>query len=159
MKSKIRIFTDGACSGNPGPGGWAVVINEEEGQVTRTGFEIDTTNNRMELTAIVNAIELIKKRYEKDEFNFEIYSDSAYVINTINRNSLISWERNGWKTKAGTFVKNVDLWLKFNEVKKQLFNYEIEFIKIKGHDGNMFNELADQLAKEEILEARKLFMR
>lgn len=145
----LRIYTDGACSGNPGPGGWAVVFNKNEECETLCGSEENTTNNRMELLAVIKALEKIKEEKRdnklKNYSSFEIYSDSAYVVNAIVKGWLYAWKLNGWRTSRGEEIKNKDLW---NVLYDLLFE-GIKFIKIKGHSGNTFNELVDKLAREQ----------
>ena len=147
---KIRIFTDGACSGNPGPGGWATKICMSEESIELAGYEIETTNNRMELLAVIKSLEYIREK--KIPNNVDIYSDSAYVVNAINKKWLINWERNGWMTKKGTQVKNIDLWEKF--IRTIGRNTSINFIKIKGHSGHLHNERVDKLAREQSEKAK-----
>lgn len=157
---KIRIFTDGACSENPGPGGWGAVFNTEDKCYTISGNEESTTNNRMELMAVIKAFEkIIKIEYGKKPHahnEYEIYSDSAYVVNTINNHWIEAWRMNGWKTTKHEDVKNKDLWEKFWDLRQELKMKNINFtlIKIKGHAGNTFNELVDKLAKEESMKAK-----
>lgn len=146
---KLRIFTDGACSGNPGPGGWAVLFLHPEGRKVISGCSLETTNNRMELLAVAKALFYGLEDFKYD--NIEIHSDSAYVINALTKNWLTRWQLNGWKTSKGEDVKNYDLW-------KRLLSYMsmaeeagivIKFVKVKGHDGNCFNELVDKEARRE----------
>lgn len=159
----IRIYTDGACSDNPGPGGWAAVFPLTTSIKSIKGNEKQTTNNRMELKAVVKAFEWIKNNHNKkaspikNEIKIELYSDSAYVINSITKNWLEVWKTNGWKTTKGDDVKNRDLWEKFYKVRKSLrkFGYTIEFIKVKGHSGNTFNEMVDEIAKQQSELAKK----
>lgn len=145
---KIRIFTDGACSGNPGPGGWAARILHDTGWAEISDWESDTTNNRMELRAVVEAI-----RHElcKDK-KLDIYSDSAYVVNAVNKGWLRTWHMNGWKTTTGDSVKNVDLWMDLYNLLRQ--NRNVNIIKIKGHNGDANNERVDALAKNARDEAK-----
>lgn len=153
---KVRIFTDGACSSNPGPGGWAIVVNSDCSSKTFKGNELSTTNNRMELTAVLNALEYVKSYSECKDTSFEVVSDSAYVINSITMRWLEAWCRNGWKTTGGDNVKNVDLWKKVKEI-LDIFKrskVDISFTKVKGHSGNTFNEIADGLAFEESMKAK-----
>lgn len=145
---KVRVFTDGACSGNPGPGGWAAIILLDEGSQQISGFELNTTNNRMELKAVVEAIKVVKSIGQS---TVDIYSDSAYVVNAIDQNWIKRWARNGWQTNSQTEVKNKDLWeelLKLIDRKHDRF--KVNVIKVKGHSGNKNNERADVLAKKEI---------
>lgn len=153
----IRIFTDGACSSNPGPGGYAALIATEIETKTVTGFNENTTNNRMELLSVIKALEeILNMIYQEDikviNINLEIISDSAYVVNAINLNWLQKWRNNNFKNTDGKDIKNIDLWKKLMSILDELFFLEvrIKFTKIKGHNGNYFNEMVDQLAKEEI---------
>ncbi len=143
---EIKIYTDGACVGNPGPGGWAAIIINQNQQKELFGGEKLTTNNRMELTAAIKALEYCEDQ-EKKQLSLnqiKIYTDSIYVKEGIT--SWISkWEKNNWKTSDKKNVKNVDLWKKLKELQK---SKQIEWIWIKGHSNNPLNELADKLAKE-----------
>lgn len=153
---KIRIYTDGACSENPGPGGWAAVFNTESKCFTISGNEVETTNNRMELRAVIEAFRKIAKTKSSNEF--EIFCDSAYVVNAINNNWIDVWQRNNWKTTKGDDVKNKDLWEEFSKVKDEVCSKGIcvALVKIKGHAGNTFNEMVDKLAKEESMKAKEM---
>lgn len=150
----VRIYTDGACSGNPGPGGWAVVFNTHNDCQTLSGHEMETTNNRMELKAVVKAYEKVLSGKFRGT-SFELFSDSAYVVNAINSNWLDRWQANGWQTTRGGDIKNRDLWSRFNELRGMLKRkgIRIKVIKIKGHSGNAFNEYVDELAKDEVRRA------
>lgn len=153
---KIRIFTDGACSENPGPGGWAAVFNLANECKIFQGCEANTTNNRMELKAIIESFKRIAEA--KKCSHFELYSDSAYVVNSINNGWIEKWQKNNWRTTKGGDVKNRDLWEELvalqNEVKSK--GITVAIIKIKGHVGNTFNELADRVAKEESVKAKEV---
>lgn len=153
---KIRIFTDGACSDNPGPGGWAAVFNTANHCKAIKGHELSTTNNRMELMAVVKSLEKILKRRARPDVEYELYSDSAYVVNAINNRWVKTWEKNGWKTTKKEDVKNKDLWSQFLLLESAIIStgIKLRIIKIKGHAGNTFNEMVDQLAKEETLKAK-----
>ena len=149
----IIIYTDGACSNNPnGPGGWAATLNYEERYDVISGHSVMTTNNRMELTAVVEALKYVtKKGYNKIIIN----SDSAYVVNSVNKRYIHDWCKNGWKTKQGKDVVNADLWKqihKFCTMKK----VSILFNKVKAHTGHTFNEIADNEAKKEVEYAKKI---
>jgi ribonuclease HI len=163
----INVYTDGACSGNPGPGGWASLIlikgnNKKKMKVTLRGGERHTTNNRMELQAIIKALSFICKNV-LDEFkgiDLHILSDSSYVVNAMHRNSPAKWESNGWLTSRGTDVANQDLWKKMQALEKRIINKEgthLKFIKVKGHSGNKFNEYVDNVAVEECSKYKRLF--
>lgn len=155
---KVRIFTDGACSGNPGPGGWAAAYASENGISKIHGGKDLTTNNEMELTAVVEALEYYLDKYIFYEVNLiEIHSDSAYVVNAINQNWVEQWRKNGWiTTTKGKPVKNYRLWKRLQQVISYLnwCNVVVRFVKVKGHSGNELNEMVDQLAKEEINKRR-----
>ena len=133
------IYTDGACLGNPGPGGWAAVIFDKEGEKKiLKGNEESTTNNRMELIATIKAIEIIEYKS-----NIKIYTDSKYVIDGIN-SWIINWKKNNWKTSSKEPVKNVKLWQKLDYVSSK---HEIDWEWIKGHSGHTLNEEVDELAR------------
>lgn len=154
---KVRIFTDGACSENPGPGGWAAVFNTDKDCKVLQGHDVQTTNNRMELTAIVKAMEKVYNNGKAKNI-YELYSDSAYVVNAVNHSWVDAWEKNGWKTTRSKDIKNKDLWQRYVEVRNGLKakDIELEIKKVKGHAGNSFNEYADKIAKEEVLKAKKI---
>lgn len=149
----IMVYTDGACSNNPGgPGGWAATLNYDDRYDVISGHSVSTTNNRMELTAVVEAIKyLVKKGYKKIIIN----SDSAYVVNGVNKGWIYEWVKKGWKTNQSKEVANVDLW-------KQLHTFcimkdvTIFFNKVKGHSGHTFNEIADEEAKKEVEHAKRI---
>lgn len=157
---KVRIFTDGACSENPGPGGWAVVINTADKCRTISGNEKLTTNNRMELRAVIEAYKRIirkESRMTMSDYTYEIYSDSAYVVNAINNQWVETWQKNNWQTTKREDVKNKDLWEAFDELRNKANSLGIciTLIKVKGHSGNTFNELVDKLAKAESMKAKE----
>lgn len=144
----IYFYTDGACSGNPGKGGWAFVelLPTDNGfkLSTQQGNKPETTNNEMELTAVYMAL---VKAYKSKIKQVTIFSDSAYVVSAITKGWLVNWYNNGWKTKEYKPVKNKHIWEKMY---KLLFEkgMKVEFIKVKGHDGEPLNELADRKAVE-----------
>ena len=140
---KIELFTDGACKGNPGLGGWGVLINNSNNFIELKGTQQQTTNNRMELIAVIEGLKSIKENE-----NIEITTDSMYVKNGINE-WINNWKRNGWKTAAKKPVKNKDLWQELDELVQ---NYSINWKWVKGHSGHPGNERADQLANEAIEE-------
>ena len=143
---EIKIYTDGACIGNPGPGGWAAVIITDNKKEEFFGGEKLTTNNRMELTAAIKALEYCVKKEEKQPSlkQIKIYTDSNYVKDGITK-WIKNWEKNNWKTADKKNVKNVDLWKKLKELTKP---NQIKWLWIKGHSNNPMNDLADQLAKK-----------
>lgn len=153
----IRIFTDGACSNNPGPGGWGAVFYKDTKQEIISGHEVETTNNRMELMAIVKALEKIKKEEYLYHKEFEIYSDSAYVVNAINYGWLSKWSLNNWVTTKGEEIKNQDLWKRYLKLNGYLIHkgISVRLIKIKGHNNNAFNDHVDEVAKAEVKLARR----
>ena len=140
----ITIYTDGACSGNPGIGGWGVVIIDNKDKITLlNGGEKITTNNRMELTAAINAILYFKKKH-----NLEIFTDSKYLKDGI-ESWIHRWKINGWKTSNKQPVKNKDLWLILDD---KMDYHDIKWNWVKGHANNKFNEKADSLARKYIEE-------
>ena len=141
---KILIYTDGACSGNPGPGGWGAILMYKEHKKEISGGEKETTNNIMEITAVINALKQLKKPYK---FDVEVYSDSAYVVNAFNKGWIYNWVKNNWKTSSKEPVKNKELWQQLYELIKEI---NVEFIKVKGHSDNEFNNRCDELARSEI---------
>ena len=138
---KYIIYTDGACSGNPGPGGWGAIILNEENETNISGKEKSTTNNRMELMAPIMALRKIKKASK-----IIIYTDSIYLKNGITT-WIKNWEKNGWKNANKKPVKNKDLWVTLNELSKE---HVINWKWVKAHAGNKYNEIADKLATEAI---------
>ena len=143
---EVNIYTDGACVGNPGPGGWAAIIISENKKKQLFGGEKLTTNNRMELTAAIKALEYCSQQDEKQLAlrQFKVYTDSIYLKEGITV-WINSWEKNNWKTADKKNVKNVDLW---KQLKKLAKTNSIEWLWIKGHSGNPMNDLVDKLAKE-----------
>jgi len=143
---EVNIYTDGACVGNPGPGGWAAIIISENKKKQLFGGEKLTTNNRMELTAAIKALEYCSQQDEKQLAlrQFKVYTDSIYLKEGITV-WINSWEKNNWKTADKKNVKNVDLWKKLKKLAK---TNSIEWLWIKGHSGNPMNDLVDKLAKE-----------
>ena len=139
---KINVYTDGACAGNPGPGGWAFVIQHLNNKTEEfSGSEVHTTNNRMELVAAIKAITHFKKK-----MIINLYTDSQYLKNGITL-WIKKWKLNGWKTSNKKDVKNSDLWKLLEE---KIKNHEINWIWVKGHSENIFNEKADNLARNAI---------
>lgn len=134
----ITIYTDGACSGNPGVGGWGALLIWQEHQKELSGAKEYTTNNQMELLAAIEAIKAIKQKSKLD-----IYTDSAYVKNGITK-YMFNWVNNGWKTADKKLVKNLELWQTLQQLQNQ---HEITWHWVKGHSGQIFNEKADELAR------------
>lgn len=141
MSAKVVMYTDGACRGNPGPGGWGVVLSYQGNRKTLRGYAAETTNNRMELTAVIEGLRVLNRSCD-----VEINTDSKYVMQGINE-WIANWKRNGWKTAARKPVKNVDLWRQLDD---EISAHKINWKWVKGHSGVEGNELADQLANEAI---------
>ena len=135
----VRAYTDGACSGNPGPGGWGVVLQFGDHERELKGGESDTTNNRMELTAAIEALKALK-----EPCHIALTTDSTYVKDGITK-WLTNWKRNGWKTAAKKPVKNQDLW---QQLEACVAQHTVEWLWVKGHSGHPENERADTLANE-----------
>lgn len=137
----VEIFTDGACSGNPGAGGWGVILRSGTAEKELSGGAVDTTNNRMELQAVIEALKALKK-----ECAVTLYTDSRYVMDGVNQ-WLPNWKNNGWKTtNKKSAVKNIDLW---QELDSLLPRHKIKWIWVKGHNGHAENERVDKLARDQ----------
>jgi ribonuclease HI len=134
----VEIFTDGACSGNPGPGGWGLVLRYNGIEKELSGGEAETTNNRMELMAAIEGLHALTR-----PMLIHIHTDSTYVKDGITK-WIINWKRNGWKTASKKPVKNVDLWQMLDDA---LIGHEVEWFWVKGHAGHVENERADALAR------------
>ena len=143
---EVTIYTDGACSGNPGPGGWGAVLMYGETMKEISGGEAATTNNRMEMMAVIKALESLKA-----PCRVRVHSDSAYVINCFNNRWYVNWQRNGWKNSQKQPVENRDLWERLLELSRI---HEIEWIKVKGHSNDKWNNRCDELAREGAKNAR-----
>ncbi|MEM8590224.1 MAG: ribonuclease HI [Pseudomonadota bacterium] len=141
----VEIFTDGACSGNPGPGGWGAILRWKGHEKELNGGEPETTNNRMELMAAISALESLKR-----PMRVVLTTDSAYVKNGITQ-WLAGWRANGWRTAAKKPVKNVDLWQRLEQA---IGKHRIDWRWVKGHAGHAENERADALARQAIVEMR-----
>jgi len=139
---KVIIYTDGACSGNPGPGGWGAVLLYNEIRKEISGGEAASTNNRMEIMAAIAALESLKEPCEA-----EIYSDSAYLVNAYKQGWLDNWQKNGWKTSKKQPVENQDLW---KRLLQQTNKHQVEWHKVKGHAENKENNRCDELARNAI---------
>lgn len=140
---KIEIYTDGACSGNPGPGGWGAILKYGPHEKEISGFEENTTNNKMELTAAIKALEALK-----GECEVRLYSDSSYLVNGFLQNWIENWEKNGWINSKKEAVKNIDLWKTLYQLSKV---HKIQWIKVKGHSDNIYNNRCDKLATTAIV--------
>lgn len=138
---QIEIYTDGACSGNPGPGGWGAVLVYNGKEKELSGSEKNTTNNRMELTAVIMALNALNQPCE-----VKLTTDSKYVCDAINKGWVYSWRKNGWRKSDKRPALNVDLW---EELLSLLEKHEVEFIWVKGHNGHKYNEICDALAVKE----------
>ena len=138
---KVNIYTDGACSGNPGPGGWAAILRYGKAEREICGGEEHTTNNRMELTAVIMALKALKEPCEVD-----LYSDSKYVVEAIEKGWVISWRKRGWKKADNKPALNPDLW---EELLDLLDIHEVNFVWIKGHNEHPENERCDKMAVSE----------
>ena len=141
MTEVLKIYTDGACRGNPGPGGWGAVLRYNGTEKRLYGGEAESTNNRMELTAVIKALETVTRHCKID-----LTTDSKYVIQGITE-WLDGWKKRGWKTAAKKPVLNQDLWVQLDT---QVSRHDIEWHWVKGHSGHPENELADQLANQGI---------
>lgn len=139
---KVILYTDGACSGNPGVGGWGAVLMYNDAKKEISGAEESTTNNRMELTAIIEGLKCLKESCEVD-----IYSDSAYAVNAFNNGWIYSWQMNGFVKSDNKPVLNVDLWQELLALTKL---HKVKFFKVKGHTDNEFNNLCDKLATDAV---------
>ena len=139
----VIIYTDGACSGNPGPGGWGSILMYKDVKKEISGNQKNTTNNIMEITAVLEALKLLKY-----PCNVTIYSDSAYVVNCFNQGWIYNWIKKGWKTANKEPVKNKELWEKLYNLTKI---HNVTFVKVKGHSDNEFNNRCDELARGEII--------
>ena len=144
----VEIYSDGACSKNPGPGGWACILKHEGHELKMSGKEPNTTNNRMELTAVIKALEALKK-----PCTLKIFTDSKYVVDSINKGWAEKWQQNNWIKSNKKKVLNPDLWQKLLSL---LESHTAEFIWVKGHSGHPENELCDRMA---VAEYRKLIGR
>lgn len=139
---EVVIYTDGACSGNPGPGGWGSILMYKDNKKEISGGKMDTTNNIMEVTAVIEALKLLKFKCK-----VSIYSDSAYVVNAFNQKWIYGWMKNGWKNSSKEPVKNKELWQELYDLTKA---HEVTFIKVKGHSDNEYNNRCDELARQAI---------
>ena len=137
---EVEIYTDGACSGNPGSGGYGIVLKYKDNIKEISGGYRQTTNNRMELIAVIKGLEALKKPCE-----VKIYSDSKYIIDAVNKGWTEKWKENGWRLASNKPTKNADLWIKLLNLAKK---HKITWVWVKGHDVNLYNNRCDQLAQE-----------
>lgn len=142
LRPQVEIYTDGACSGNPGPGGWGAILLYGPHEKEISGFEAMTTNQRMELTAAIKALESLKR-----PCRVKLYSDSAYLINAFTQGWIENWRRNGWLNAQKKPVSNADLWRRLEDLAEI---HEIQWIKVKGHSDNKYNNRCDALARAAI---------
>ena len=138
MSEKVIIYTDGACSGNPGPGGWGAILMYKGAKKEISGGMKETTNNIMEVTAVIEALKCLKV-----ESDVQVYSDSAYTVNAFKQGWIYNWMKNGWKTSGKEPVINKELWQELYALTKK---HKVEFIKVKGHADNEYNNRCDALA-------------
>lgn len=138
----ISIYTDGACSGNPGKGGWCAILIYGEAEKVISGGDPDTTNNRMEVIAAIEGLSALKEKCA-----VTLYSDSAYLVNAVEQRWLSGWRSRGWVTADKKPVKNKDLWLRLTEL---LARHDVVFVKVKGHADNVYNNRCDEVARGEI---------
>ena len=139
---KILIYTDGACSHNPGPGGWATVLIYKGVEKQISGFEAETTNNRMELTAVMKALQALK-----EPCAVTLHTDSAYIQNAFEKGWIARWQANGWKTTAKKPVENQDLWKQIIDLNE---THRVTWKKVKGHADDKYNNICDELARKAI---------
>ena len=143
----VTLYTDGACSGNPGPGGWGAILQYNRHEKVLSGGEPGTTNNRMELTAVIEGLSALK-----DPCSVDLYSDSKYVVDSIQKDWVYSWRNNGWRKPDKKPALNADLWEK---LLKLLEIHRVNFIWVRGHHGNPENERCDRLAVEASLKYKE----
>lgn len=139
---QVILYTDGACSGNPGVGGWGAVLMFKGAEKRISGAEKDTTNNRMELFAVISGLECLKEPCE-----VTVYSDSAYTVNAFNNGWIYAWEKDGWKKSDNKQVLNTDLWKRLLALTRL---HSVKFVKVKGHADNEYNNICDKLATDAI---------
>ncbi len=144
---EVIIYTDGACSGNPGPGGWAAILMYQDKKREISGAQKQTTNNIMEITAVIEGLKLLKF-----PCTVKVYSDSAYVVNCFKQGWITSWVKNGWKNASKEPVKNKELWQQLYQLVQ---THKVEFVKVKGHSDNEYNNRCDEMAREAIKQLEK----
>lgn len=144
---KVTLYTDGACSGNPGVGGYGAVLIYNGHEKRISGAEDNTTNNRMELFAVISGLKCLKEKCE-----VTVYSDSAYTVNAFIEGWVYEWRRNGWKKADGKDVLNADLWQTLLDLTEE---HSVKFIKVKGHADNEYNNICDKLATDAVKSFKK----
>ena len=137
-KKHVTLYTDGACSGNPGPGGWGALLQFGDQEKTIKGAERETTNNRMELMAVIEGLRALK-----EPCRVAVHTDSAYIVNAFEQDWISNWKRRGWKTASKKPVKNRDLW---EALLREMERHEVEFVKVKGHADDALNNYVDGVA-------------
>lgn len=148
IRKTVNIYTDGACSGNPGPGGWAAILEFGPHRKELSGYMAGTTNNRMELFAAISGLGALK-----EPCNVNLYSDSNYLVQAFNDHWIENWKKNGWKTSGGGKVENQDLWFILSA---QTSKHNVRFLKVKGHSDHPENNRCDELARAAIDEYRRI---
>lgn len=138
LKKDVIIYTDGACSGNPGPGGYAAILIYNGTEREIFGGEVSTTNNKMEMMGVIKGLEALK-----EPCKVTLYSDSAYIVNSINNGWVYGWKKNNWIKSDKSKAKNIDLWEK---ILKLMEIHDVKFVKVKGHSNNEYNNRCDKLA-------------
>lgn len=146
---KVDVYTDGACSGNPGVGGWGAVLIYNGHIKELSGYDKYTTNNRMELFSIIQGVGSLKEPCE-----VTVYSDSAYAVEAFNKGWVKKWETTGWKNASKEPVKNKDLW---TDLLLRISKHNVKFVKVKGHSDNFYNNRCDELARGEIKKCQSLY--
>ena len=141
IKKEVEIYTDGACTGNPGAGGYCAILIYKGTEKIVSGSEENTTNNRMELLSAIMGLKALK-----ESCKVKIYSDSQYLVDAFNKGWIYDWQMKSWRTASKSEVKNVDLW---EAILEQIKKHEVEFIKVKGHADNEYNNRCDKIAREE----------
>ena len=147
-RKTVNIYTDGACSGNPGPGGWAAILEFGLHRKELSGYMAGTTNNRMELFAAISGLGALK-----EPCNVNLFSDSNYLVQAFNEHWIDNWKKNGWKTSGGGKVENQDLWFILSA---QTRKHNVRFLKVKGHSDHPENNRCDELARAAIEEYRRI---
>ena len=143
MKKDVVLYTDGACSGNPGPGGWGAILTYKSKELELSGYEAETTNNRMELTAVIEGLSALN-----EPCNVTVYSDSKYIVDSIEKGWLDNWRQRGWKNSQKETPPNLDLWQRLVVL---LDKHKVAFEWIRGHQGHQYNERCDKLAVAQYL--------